>query len=338
MTITTPSTPTIIAEQAYVQAAADQTPLQTILENANAAYQLHRPPLLVVGYTTVTQVDRTWTCQIPIQPSADGIKYKLRHYLLPQTSSPDDNMTVKVEEWTSAGGWSTLQNDTAVAATDNTQLIYEHTETIDADALKLRITYDRDNSGEFWPQGLLVYPFPDAPTAGVKASGFAPFDDGMLSESGAALNVEHHNRPKRNAHALLADRWQCAMSFVQEDDSTHTLYDVADPALSADLWLRLAHGRCVLPGQSSPTLTVRVIASVDAGSTTDRIVVRQVGGGSASFDASGISVAPESGTLQVQLDAAGTLGARALLEALGKRTSGNSLWLHAVVAWYVPGA
>ena len=70
MTITTPSTPTVIDEQSYVQVSADQTPLQTILKNANAAYQLHRPPLLVVGYTTNAQIDRTWTCQIPIRPSA----------------------------------------------------------------------------------------------------------------------------------------------------------------------------------------------------------------------------------------------------------------------------
>jgi len=338
MTITTPSTPTIVAESDYVQLAAAETPLQTILENANAAYQLHRPPLLVVGYTTDQQIDRTWSCQIPIVPSADGIKYRFRHYLLPQTSSPNDTMTVKVEEWTSGGGWNTLQNDTAVAATDNTQLTYEHTDTIDADARKLRITYDRANSGEFFPQGLLVYPLPDAPTAGVKASGFAPFDDGMLSETGAALNVEHHNRPKRNAHALLADRYQCAMSFVQEDSTTHARYDIADPGLSANLWLRVAHGRCVIPGQRTPTLVVHVIASVSAGSTSERVAVRQVGGASALFDASGTSVAPEAGTLQVQLDAAGTLSAHALLEALGKRTSGNSMWVHAVVAWYVPGA
>jgi len=338
MTITTPNPPVVLGAGQLIQRAADAEPLLTILNNANSAYMQHRPPLLQCLFTTIDRIDRTSTIQIPVHPSADDLRYTWRHYLLPQTSSPDDDMTVEVEEWTSGGGWSTIYGPATVAATDDTRLIHTHTATLDASALKIRLTYTRANSGEFRPEGLLVYPDPAALTAGVKPSGFAPFDDGLLTATGAGLNVEHHNRPKRNAQALLADRHQCALSFVQEDDPAFVLHDVATPGLNSFLWLRVALGRAVIPGQAEPQLRVRVIASVNAGSTSDRVRVQQAGGAQALLDASGTAGAPEEATLRLDLDEAGELGASALLEVAGQRTAGNSLYVHAVVAWWEVGA
>jgi hypothetical protein len=337
MTITTPATPEIIKAQTFLQPDADAEPLQTILENANAAYMLHRPPLIQCLYTTIDRIDRDCTLQIPVHPSADDLQYAFRHYLLPQTSSPNDDMTVQVEQWSSGGGWSTIYGPTTISATDNTRLVHTHDTVIDADALKLRITYTRANSGEYRPEGLLVYPNPTALVAGVKASGFVPFDDGLLSATGAGLNVEHHNRAKRNAHALLADRHQCAFSFVQEDDPTHVAHDIATPALDASVALRIAQGRAVLPGQSEPLLRVRCIASVSAGADNDLVLFRQVQGAQVELDADGTAAAPTEATLRLALAQPGTMGASALLQALGKRTAGNSMYLHALVAWWEVG-
>ena len=337
MTITTPATPEIIKAQTFLQPDADAEPLQTILENANAAYMLHRPPLIQCLYTTTDRIDRDCTLQIPVHPSADDLRYAFRHYLLPQTSSPNDDMTVQVEQWSSGGGWSTIYGPTTISATDNTRLIHTHDTVIDADAPKQRITDARANTVEHGAEGLLVYPNPTALVAGVKASGFAPFDDGLLSATGAGLNVEHHNRAKRNAHALLADRHQCAFSFVQEDDPTHVAHDIATPALDASVALRIAQGRAVLPGQSEPLLRVRCIASVSAGADNDLVFFRQVQGAQVELDADGTAGAPTEATLRLALAQPGTMGASALLQALGKRTAGNSMYLHALVAWWEVG-
>ena len=295
MTITTAGSPTIIKAQRFLQPEADAQPLQQILENANSAYRLHRPPLLQCLFTTGDNIDRQCTIQIPINPSADDLRYTFKHYLLPQTSSPNDDMTIKVEEWSAAGGWSTIYGPATISATDGTRTSH-------------------------------------------KASGFVPFDDGLLTSSGAGLNVEHHNRPKRNAHALLADRKQCAFSFVQEDDPSLVSHDIATPGLDASVLLRIAQGRVVVPGQSAPLLRVRCIASVSAGSTSDRVYVRQVNGAQVELDANGTSAAPTEATIRLDLAQPGTLAASALLQALGQRTAGNSLYIHAIVAWWEVGS
>ena len=338
MTITTAGSPTIIKAQRFLQPEADAQPLQQILENANSAYMLHRPPLLQCLFTTGDNIDRQCTIQIPINPSADDLRYTFKHYLLPQTSSPNDDMTVKVEEWSAAGGWSTVYGPATISATDGTRTSHTHTASIDAASVKIRLTYTRANGGAYRPEGLLVYPDPATLAAGVKASGFVPFDDGLLTSSGAGLNVEHHNRPKRNAHALLADRKQCAFSFVQEDDPSLVSHDIATPGLDASVLLRIAQGRVVVPGQSAPLLRVRCIASVSAGSTSDRVYVRQVNGAQVELDANGTSAAPTEATIRLDLAQPGTLAASALLQALGQRTAGNSLYIHAIVAWWEVGS
>jgi len=338
MTITTPATPEIIKSQKFLQPPADAEPLQSILENANGAYLLHRPPLIQALYTTADNIDRTCTIQIPVHPSADDLQYAFKHYLLPQTSSPNDSMTVKVEEWSASGGWSTIYGPQTVAATDNTRFAHSHNATIDADAQKLRLTYTRANSGAYRPEGLLVYPNAASLSTGAKASGFVPFDDGLLAATAAGLNVEHHNRPKTNAHALLADRHQCAFSFVQEDDPSYVVHNASTPGLDASVLLRLAQGRAVIPGQSQPLLRVKCIASVSAGSDNDLITFRQVQGAQVQLDADGTSGAPTSATLRLAMAQPGTLGASALLQALGQRTAGNSMYLHALVAWWEVGA
>ena len=325
----------IVKASQYLSPPADEEPLRTILKNANWLYAKYQPPLVNVVWTAVSVADRSTQFIVPILPSADGLSYTFRHMVQALTFVPaNEPLSITVEEWTGAV-WSSLESTGyTIAASDNTWITYSHDDPIDATATMLRITYDRDNSSEYTPGSLLVYPNPGAVGAGKKTSGFWPFDNGLLTAAGAPLNVEHHNRASRNAAAVLADRAQMVASFAQESTAGAVRWTSAMTPLAAGQWVKFGRAVATFPGQRDPLLQVRVIASVSAGATADLVMLRQVGGAAVALDATG---SVDAGTLLLDLDAAGTDGARAELEIYVRATAGNTTYLHACCASWIKG-
>ena len=173
-------------------------------------------------------------------------------------------------------------------------------------------------------------------TTGKKASGHWPFDDGLLSAAGAGLNVEHHNRPHRNAHALLVDRAQMVLAFVQEDSTGSPRFAKGNSPVIDGEWARIGHAVATFPRQRDPQLEVRVLATVSGAADAGLVAVRQVGTNNALlFDASG---SVESGNLNTDLQFPGTDKAHAVFEVWIKNTAGQTTTLHAAVAFWRKGS
>ena len=325
----------IVKASQYLAPPADEQPLRTILKNANWLYAKYQPPLVNVVWTAITIADRATQFVVPIIPSADGLTYTFRHMVEAHAFTPTNQpLSVTVEEWV-GGAWSSLESTGyTVSATDSTWITYSHNDTINAAATMLRVSYDRQNSSEYQPGSLLVYPNPGAVGAGRKASGFWPFDNGLLTAAGAPLNVEHHNRASRNAAAVLADRAQMVASFAQESTPSHVRWTSATTPIADGQWVKIGHAVATFPGQRDPQVQVRALGSVSAGATDDLIMLRQVGGDAVVLDA---DAAVDSGTLTLDLDNGGTDGARAELELYVRDTSGNTTYLHACCAFWVKG-
>ncbi len=332
MTITIPTGVVVVDQADLIGPVADAAPLQTILENTAHLYA-YGPAHLTAVYTCADKItNRSVVFQVPIVPSADGIPYVFRHHV--RTGTGTSNLTVKVEEWTGAA-WNTLENNTAVGAGANTVVTYTHTDTVDAAATKLRLTYSRaTGTDELTPDSVCMYPQVSSIAAGKKTSGYVPFDDGLLSSAGSPIHTEFFDRAVRNALHVLRDRQQCALAFVQEDDSGYVKHEVSAAGIGAGAYIRLGAARFCAPYQVNPIINVYALASVTGGSTSEIVRVRQRGpqGESILLNGTGSVV---SGALSLKMPG-GPLSF-ADLEIGGTHTSGNEAYIHAVVAYWTPG-
>jgi hypothetical protein len=332
MTITIPTGVVVVDQADLIQPSADADPLQTILENAAHLYA-YGPAHLTAVYTCADKITgRSVVFQVPIVPSADGIDYTFKHHV--RTGTGTSNLTVKVEEWTGAA-WNTIENSTAIAAGANTVVTHSHTDTVDANATILRLTYSRaTGTDELTPDSVCMYPAVSSIAAGIKTSSFVPFDDGLLSSAGSPVHTEFLNRAVRDAAAVLRDRQQCALAFVQEDSSTYTKHEVSTAGVGAGAYIRLGAARFSAPYQVNPLINVYVIASVSAGSTSDIVRVRQLGpqGEQVLLSASG---GVETGTLRLKMP--GGPYSVADLEVAATHMPGSEAYIHAVVAYWTPG-
>ena len=312
---------------------ADKDPLLQTLRNANGMWVEHAPSLLPVIYTCEQNIaSRSAVFRLAISPSVDGLSYAFTHKIWSGTGA--GTLTVLVEEWTGAA-WNTIENTAGIAAPASTSNMHEHTDTIDANATMLRCTYTRAGADPFTPDSLHVRPDGAQTLAvGTQSSGFKAFDDGGLNGGSAGINTEHLNRGPQNAMAILADRKQAVWTYAQEDDQTAALYFADDSPLSDGLFAVFAEAMSVIPYQKSATIEVYAIGSVDGGGTADLIRLTQAGGANVTLDASdGV----ESGTLALKLQSRGQLSARALLRLDGQNTAGQSMTIHSVTAYWVPG-
>ncbi len=337
MTITTPSTVQIsTASQLWLPALAAQ-PLQRALQNVNYLMQYHRPALVDLCYTAEAQLTRSAVYIVPIIPSADGLRYTMVHRLVCSAASQSVTVTVDYSA-TYAGGSTTWTNiySQGITSSGSAGALTTHTkadQTIPAAATVLRVTYTAPASGNRTDHHLLVYPSPGAPAAGITTAGAVPFDDGLISDADkAAIHTEWINRCKRTAVAVLTDRKQCALSFAQDESSQLHTWSTLGTGFYA-----LPPGRVWLPHQSGPvTLAIRAIGKVSAGSTSDRIRVRQIGylgSVSATLDADETT---QSATLAVQVQNPGPMG-YADLEIAVSRVGANTSRLLACMAYYTPG-
>jgi len=338
MTITTPTGVGISNASALWLPAMAQEPLKTALQNCNYLMQWHRPPLVSHCYTADDALTRTSIYIVPIIPSADSLRYNFEHRFV--CSAGSQSVTVTVDETASyTGGSTTWANIYSQAVTSDATggNLTTHTKTLQAIASTseaLRITYTAPASGSRNDHHVLTYPAPAATVAGLMASGATPFDDGLLAHADkGAVHTEWLNRCKATSSAVLRDRKQIALSFVQ--DETNQTYQ--HNSLGSDYY-PLPIARVWLPNQGPVcTLDLRVLASVDAGGYSDLIRVRQAGGvpgaASTTFDALG---GVESSTLALIMQGDGLMR-YADIEIGVARLGANKTRLKAVSGYYTPG-
>lgn len=325
MTVTYPSTYTITADGALVLPLADAAPLSTANANANCHYQQHRPPLRSVVYCSEQATSSVF--RLAMEPSADGLVYRFRHYV--RTDATATDVTIEVESQAAGGGWSTIYGPTAHAAGASSTVAIDHDVTIPATDDELRVTYTR-GADLCQPDSLVIYPTPTSPTTR-RTSGFWPYDDGLLTATGAPLNTEFVNRPWRNTAAVVADRVQCLFGFVQPEGAAQ--YDLTGTTTADGGWVLL--GQCIAQVPYAPstiTVTVATIASVSAGVTADRVRMT-VGGVSTTLDADDTV---QTASVVAPVEQAGTMQASVTIEVYASYDSGQTLDVIDAAAWYTP--
>lgn len=338
MAITTPAGIQISKDYQLLVPAMAKQPLQRALENLNYLWKFHRPALVDVC-PNVDLARGGHTMVYPIAPSADGLRYDFEHRIMPTANS---NCAITVDYTTAyAGGGTDWVNIYAVnpATTANTLLTHNDASlVIPATAVALRVDY-LVAAGNIAPQHILIHPAPSNAVAGIQASGFTPFDNGLLvGQTGAPVHTEYLNRCKISALSLLRDRRQQVLSFLQRDAGVPwSPCPPAAPVVDYTQFQDLPAVRVFLPFQGpDATIAISALADVDAGGTANLISVRQVGvpdANQATFAANG---AINTANLVLHLQGQG-LDRYADLAIGAKITASNNTYLRAVSAYWRPG-
>ncbi|MBM4346423.1 MAG: hypothetical protein FJ100_23855, partial [Deltaproteobacteria bacterium] len=277
MAITTTIKPQFAAEWELLLPQMATQPLRKALENINYHWKYYRPALVSFAPTADPGLTRSSEYHIPIQPSADGLRYTFETRFI--CSAAAQNVTVTVEYTTAyvAGGasvWVGICSDVVVSNAVGGALttVTKADQTIPATAVALKWSLTAPAAGDRTDHHLVALPTPAAPVAGLQLSGYAPFDDTLLlSGDQAAVHTEWLNRCKFSMAKLLLDRQQNAYSFGQEYRSAPRWTKT-----NAAYWSPLPPVRIGLPGQSGVvSLLVSVIAEVSAGNTSDLVRLRQ---------------------------------------------------------------
>lgn len=332
MAITVPTELVIVPGAALVQPPMAANPLDTILKNSNHLYRYFRPPLVsFVPIDGVASRDRSYV--VPVVPSADGLSYTFQHRILPATTGSVD---IKVEGNSGvdpSSGWSTLYGPASSGSlTGGAWATVAHSATLAPTVTMLRISY-LGAGADLTIGHVLAFPAPSSVASGVKPSGFIPYDDGLLSVSGAPVTTEMVNRMRTNALAVLRDRRQVVASLVQQyDTSAPWSNGYAAPSVAvADQPMRIGKSVATLPGQTRAGLTLYAVANVSGGATADLIEVL-LGSVSVRLGATGLLVS-ESVTVDLPGGAAATLP----VEVRTHHTTGHSCYLQSLVILWRPG-
>lgn len=337
MAFTTPAGISVVKQQDLLLPAISQFPLRKALQNLNYLYTYHSPPMLSVAYCSDAASTRAAIYHLPCMPSADGLRYVFEHRIV--CSAAAQNITITVEYCVAyAGGatvWAAAYTQAIVTggAGALTTSVSAAT-TLPANAVALRVQYSAPAVGTRTDHHLLVYASTNTVLAGVKSSGFIPFDTGALSSAEKfAIHEEYLNRCKTSSAAVMKDRKQCAFAFVQE--YTAAPHFICSDAIYGSLGYPLPLSRAWLPhAKSGVTIDVKAIGVVSGGTTAGLITLGQKGQQKVSLAADG---ALNSATLTLYPE--GTNGdAYADLALRVRNTSGNQLRVFAVVAFWTPDA
>lgn len=274
MSVTVPTAFAVVPKGALWAPAMSAQPLQKALENVNYLWRYHRPPMLSVVYTVAPSVSRSTVYHIPVIPSQEtgGIRYTFEHRMVMSDGAATTQVDVDTCS-TYAGGatvWTNLYTQGVTSA--GAGLLTTHTSTalaIPTATVALRVTYGAPSAGTRTDHHLLVYPTPTAPTVGTYATGYRPFDDGVLTATGAPIHEEFLQRCARSSRVIVKDRRQCAFAFVQEYSTTpHVVVNTANGGIAGHSFPAVTG---YLPGAVDATLTARVLATVGGGATADLI-------------------------------------------------------------------
>lgn len=332
MAITTPADIAVLGQQDFALGSMPG-PLDTILKNTNYLYQYHRPPLLSVAFCSAYKITgRTARFTIPVKPSVDGLVYEFTSKLL-ASSAGAWQLIVQIETFDAVNGWLVLATQTSNRAAMVDQLVTDtQTGVLGGTVAMVRMSYTGTGVAEITPHHLLTIPTPAAPVTGIKLSGFVPYDDGLLSTTGA-ITTEHVNRAHQNAVSVLQDRVQCAFAFVQEDTPANMVFR---PGLAPYvLWKTSPSVKVGLYGQQGElVLECAILAGVTRGTGKVRIVQTDAPAPDAYYEANA------NGTLQTgSLLATTTVGPDASIELAMSLKLTDPLAvadIYAVLAWWRP--
>lgn len=315
-------------------------PLLMALENVNHLWRFYSPPLASVCWTAAPALARAVRFVVPVTPSADGLEYTTEHRVLPSANS---NCAIDLDYTTNyLGAFTVWVNIYAVNPATVAGVLLTRVDTgvvVPSTARALRVTYT-PAAGAVTLHHFLAYPRPTVPPAvGIKTSGFVPFDDGLLVlAAGAPIHTEFLNRLRKSAFALLRDRRQNCLSFVQEEAVANTRVVLNNTTT----FVRLPRVRAYFPGQTAKSLQVevKVLANAPVGLTSGLVTVQQVAvsgvvdaPATATYAAdnvinsSTLTVYPEGDALNRYVD----------LEVALRTTALNSTYLLAVMGTWRPG-
>lgn len=333
MAIVTPADIAVLGQQDFALAAMPG-PLDTILKNTNYLYQYHRPPMLSVAFCSAYQIaGRTASFIIPIKPSVEGLLYEFTAKVL-ATAAGAWQLTVTYETYDAISGWLplTTQVSNQVAMADQ-PLTDVQTAVITGTKTMIRAMFTGSAGAQLTPHHLLVIPTPAAPTAGIKLSGFVPYDNGLLNTTGA-VTTEHVNRAQQNAIAVLQDRAQCAFAFVQEDDPANMVFR---PGLSAYvLWKTSPSVKVGLYGQQGElTLDCAILAGVTRGTGKVRLIQSDATDPEAYYEADATGTL-QTGSFTATAQNGGTDSAIELAMSLKLTDPLAVADIYAVCAWWRP--
>jgi len=327
-------------------------PLAGALLNANAIYRAHRPALVSFLPMMAPGHARDVSFTVGIVPSADGLRYRVIHVVLPAYNG---NLTIGVESGLGDGPtvWTQIYGPAVEVVAAGTWLTLAHNVTIAAGEDRLRFSYLAPG-GAFLVSHVLVYPDPDpalppivAPHA-QQSSGFWPADDALLSAvANGPIHTEMLDRCWRNAIAVLRDRWQVVGSLVQDDGQYGGARHVAPfPTVGVGAWALVGKARALLPFQKGdpvagvdyrPALRVCVLADVSAGATNARVrvVARGAGGKESEVQLGATGAMVVSSTLRAEVD--GSADAGVDLEWYVRADVGQTVSLRSAVVLWRPG-
>lgn len=347
--VTPPTTLTITPAEDLIFRPMGESPLDAALTNVNWLWFYHRPPIADACPMLGSAIARTVRVVVPIIAADDAadLRYDVRTVAI---TSGAANLTVTLQYCSTYTGnpasgtpttWSNIFTQATATTAGAVTVQLKTGQSIPANAVALRWVVSVD-VGNFELHHLHAVPSPTALPTGVRPSGFVPYDDGIFTLTGGPVHTELLNRCRGSALAVLRDRRTPRLSFVADEvQAACSAVETDKTALAA--WPQVT---ITLPfAGESVDLTVYALATVSAGSSTGLLEVRQVAEPGLSLtdavtlDASGTdgSGGIKTGTLTVRPVGQG-LARKATLEVRSKTTAGNSLYIHAIVAIWRPGA
>ncbi len=346
MAITTPTK--LVVSKAdefnFTQMAAG--PLQVSLANSNHLYGHFCPNLLSFSPMGGLLAAST-TYVVPVVPSVDGLSYDFIYTVLAGATDP---LTIQVYKNTGANpasGWTSIYGPTATASmTVGHWFVHRHSTVIAANVTMLKFVvvaragYDMLSHVAVQPTATAVAP----PL--LKASGFLPFDDSLISSPRAPINTEMVNRAKSNALNVLRDRKQCIASFVQPYVAapfTTGGYAVSTPSgYTTTPWSLMGKATGFLPGKQYGNITVYCLSSVTGGATADQVVMDLTCQplSSTGIDSTGLLKTDLSGNVVPSLTlvvwGTGVSNPEVPIEIRVRATAGHTTYIHSLIAFWTP--
>lgn len=335
-TITTPTELSVTPEGGFLLPPVEVDPLRAALRNANHLWRSFAPPAVSFIPLDGPLSRATTHYVVPVVPSADGLAYGFHHLLQPTTTGTVDITIAENTGVDPSTGWTTIYGPTTTASLTGgawTTVITGGV-TVSAAAKMLRVTYSgMSGTGDLLVSHVLAVPAPGAPSAGLQPSGFAPFDEDLLSSTNGPVATEMLDRAQANAFALLQDRVQVVASLVQPYDAAPGWLGLAAPVAGAPTGVPMRLGAAVahLPWQAKAKLHIHVLAFVSSGSDADLVEV-QVGDQSVRFDASG-----QLETAELTVKLTGVVDSSLPVSVRVRATFGESTYCAAVVVTWRPG-
>ena len=256
-------------------------PLHTILNNTNFLYAYHRPAIVnFCPHNDVSSSGSTsydFVVRAPL--SADGLKYEVDWYAY-NASNGTGRLQVFETTGSTSAGFGSAVIDTNATWNGGQWNSATSSGSFSANATFLKFTFSSNVNSQLEAVVLRPARVSSIGTSSAYASGFVPYEDDLLSATGAPINTEMLNRACNNAAAVMVDRQQVVFSWVNEDSALHR-FSKSGP----DSLIPVAMAQAHLPGQAGAICDVWV-KGTDSG--TGHIYVGEIGGQKVKLNADGV--------------------------------------------------